>query len=236
MIKPGIELCFGGSLVQSLLSTMMVFNFVPSVCITISSQFHPNASLFLGYPAAGGPSPYYAPPPAGYPTAGNANYSGYPPQQQQQPAGYAAYPPAMGVAGVPPGMGRPGYAQPAQPGPSAYNNKPPQAFDVEAQQAANFAAAFAEKKVRAAFVRKVFCLVAIQLAITIGIAAIFLFVKPVNEYIAGKEVCRTLSNGTQSCYKTTPAGSWVFYASWALTLVSLIALMCSTTLRKRVPW
>jgi hypothetical protein len=43
-------------------------------------------------------------------------------------------------------------------------------YDAEAAQAAAFASAFAETKVRSAFVRKVFSLVLLQLAITIGIS------------------------------------------------------------------
>ena len=131
----------------------------------------------------------------------------------------------MGVMGVPPGMGNQGYG--TVPGAAAY--KPPQRpapspVDVEAQQAATYAAAFMEKKVRAAFVRKVFILVFIMLAFTIGIAAIFLFVDPVNEYIAGKKICSTSRDGTESCYRTAAEGAWVFYTSWALTLVTMIAI------------
>ena len=44
--------------------------------------------------------------------------------------------------------------------------------------AASYAAAFVDKKVRAGFVKKVFVLVALQLAFTIGIASVFLFVVP----------------------------------------------------------
>lgn len=111
---------------------------------------------------------------------------------------------------------------------------------MEAQQAANAAAAFADLKIRSAFVRKVFLLVFCELAVTIGIASVFMFVQPVKEYVAGSTVPCTpepnvflRSDGT--CYKVGD-GRWVFYTSWALSLVTLIALMCSSTLRKRVPW
>ena len=87
-------------------------------------------------------------------------------------------------------MGRPqeSYASPSGSAPPPvyntnpnYNNKPPAhgpTFDTEAQQAASYAAAFVDKKVRAGFVKKVFVLVALQLAFTIGIASVFLFVVP----------------------------------------------------------
>ncbi|KAH7617401.1 putative Protein lifeguard 1 [Nannochloris sp. 'desiccata'] len=198
-----------------------------------------------GYPPPGGNygGAYGAPPPAGYPPAGYGYGAppppaGYPVAAGAAP-GYAPYPPAMGIAGVPPGMGaqHQGYVPGAAS--SSSQAKPPggnAGFDVEAQQAATNAAQFSEKKIRSAFVRKVFFLVAAMLAFTAGVAAIFLFVKPVNEYIAGPKYCRTLLDGTETCYRGEAAGRWVFYTSWALTLVALIALMCSSTLRRKHPW
>lgn len=202
-----------------------------------------------GYPPPGG-NPGYAygaPPPAGYPPpAGGAGSGyGYPPPPagypgtQPGPPGYASYPPAMGIAGVPPGVGAQsqGYVPGAAAASGSYQPKPNNGFDVEAQQAAAYAAQFAEKKVRSAFVRKVFFLVATMLAFTVGVAAIFLFVDPVNEYIAGKKVCSTnIRTGEETCGRLAAEGQWVFYTSWALTLVMLIALMCSTTLRRKHPW
>jgi len=109
-------------------------------------------------------------------------------------------------------------------------------YDAEAAQAASYASSFIEKKIRTAFVRKVFLLVLSELMFTVGIAAIFLFVEPVNEYIAGvKFLCRQ-SDGTIGTCRESPAGAWVFYVSWGLTLVMLIALMCSTSLRRKHPW
>jgi protein lifeguard len=143
----------------------------------------------------------------------------------------------MGIAGVPPGAGPQGapykpYGAPQGPRPANY--------DAEAAQAASYAASFAEKKVRSAFVRKVFLLVFAQLALTIGIAAVFLFVDPVNEYIAGEKFTCTKRNSDGELYtdtcRRTPEGAWVFYVSWVLTLVMLVALMCSTRLRRRHPY
>jgi FtsH-binding integral membrane protein len=107
-------------------------------------------------------------------------------------------------------------------------------YDVEAQAAATFAAAFAEKRVRAAFVRKVFSLVFLQLAVTIGVAAVFLFVTPVNEYVAGVKVCSPVRGGGEQCWRLPAEGQWVFWTSWALTLATMIALACSTSIRRKL--
>jgi FtsH-binding integral membrane protein len=181
----------------------------------------------------------YPPPPAGYPTAAGAGAGAGGPQnpysyntgyQQQNIYGYQS----AGVAS----SSYPQYQQQQQ-----YTQKPP-GFDVEAQQAAQSAAAFAEIKVRTAFVRKVFLLVLLELAITIGIACVFMFVNPVKEYVAGSTVPCSYAGASSkpvyvrndgTCYQIGD-GRWVFYTSWALTLVTLIALMCSTTLRRRTPW
>ena len=205
--------------------------YTPFLTLPIPFSLHSSPSA-AGHPPPTNAGPYYAPPPTGY---GQPPPYGYPPSPPQQPQ-QQAYPPPMGLAGMPPGYypaagpSRPQQQPPQPPKPPAAN------FDVEAQQAASYAAQFAEKTIRAAFVRKVFILVFLQLSFTVGIGAIFLFVVPVNEYIAGQQICTTNFQGVESCYRTTPAGQWVFYTSWALTLVTLIALMCSTTLRRRHPW
>ena len=81
------------------------------------------------------------------------------------------------------------------------------------------AAAFAEYTVRRQFVRKVLCLVLLQLAITVSVACVFIFVHPVRNYV-----------------RPGGGGTWVFYSSWAVALVMLIALTCSSTLRRKHPW
>jgi FtsH-binding integral membrane protein len=175
------------------------------------------------------------PPPAGYPSPYNTNTSGYDYPQRQ------AY-----------GVQQPGYGYNASYGQTyadpvhSYNAEkppPPQGFDVEAQHAAQAASQFADVKIRSAFVRKVFVLVFLQLAATVGVAACFLFIDPLREYVAGKTVpCSASIGGSPTyvkddgtCYQYGD-GRWLFYTSWALSLVSLVALMCSTTLRRRVPW
>lgn len=184
-----------------------------------------------GYPPpAAGTGGYYVPPPAGYPGAAPIG-------------GYTQAPPPMGLAGVPPG-GRPyGGTYQGAGGPSGGKygaGKPTGAtmggYDAEAAHAAAMASAFAEKKVRSAFVRKVFLLVLLQLGFTVGVASIFLFVNPVNEYVAGEKYTCINSDGERTTCRRSPDGAWVFYVSWALTLVMLIVLMCFTTIRRRYPY
>lgn len=164
------------------------------------------------------------PPPPGYPGSGSTMYGQPPPYGSSY--GYAgAYGQQMGTSAG--GM----YGKPQPHGVAAGNMD---GYDFEAQQAAAASAAFAETKVRSAFVRKVFLLVFLQLAMTIGIACVFMFVKPVREYVAGTTEPCPFDPSVQ-CYQAGD-GRWVFYVSWALTLVTLIALMCSTTLRRKHPW
>ncbi|EFN57385.1 hypothetical protein CHLNCDRAFT_50899 [Chlorella variabilis] len=92
-------------------------------------------------------------------------------------------------------------------------------YDQEAAQAAAYAAAFAEGQVRKGFVRKVFLLVFLQLCVTIGVASCFIFVDAVREYV-----------------RPGGDGQWVFIVSWITSLVMMIAIMCSKTLRRKHPW
>lgn len=116
---------------------------------------------------------------------------------------------------------------------------------MEAQAAGQAAAQFADVRIRSGFVRKVFVMVFAMLAFTVGVAAVFLFVDPVREYVAGYDVpCSTaIRPDSKTVYQRTDGscfvygdGRWLFYTSWALTLVSLIALVCFQPLRRRVPW
>mmetsp|Transcript_1041 Transcript_1041/g.2170 ORF Transcript_1041/g.2170 Transcript_1041/m.2170 type:complete len:335 (-) Transcript_1041:29-1033(-) len=171
---------------------------------------------------------------------------------QQQPAGAGMNTAPPPPAGYPGGPSQPNYYyyQQQQPQQSSFGVQKPAAYgyaqqqqqqaDIEAQYAANAAAAFAEQKVRSAFVRKVFLLVLLEIGVTVGIACVFMFVQPVKEYVAGKTVpCSAAPNvflrNDGTCYQVGD-GRWVFYTSWALTLVTLIALMCSTTLRRKFPY
>ncbi|GAB4823952.1 hypothetical protein N2152v2_010998 [Parachlorella kessleri] len=175
---------------------------------------------------AGSAQPAY-PPPAGYPPQPPLQYPpqptpgtyAYPPRQQYpypppQQQGYYQQPPPAAFNTQQPQYGQQQYQQYKPPGGRPQN----QGYDPEAAAAAAAAGSFAERAVRTAFVRKVFLLVALQIAITTGVACVFMFVKPVKHYVSGSQ------------------GQWVFWAAWALALVAIIALSCSTTLRRRHPY
>jgi len=57
----------------------------------------------------------------------------------------------------------------------------------------------------------------VQLAVTAGIIALFMFNMDVKGYVRG------------------PQGTWVFYASWAVTLVCIITLACCGEVRRKTP-
>jgi protein lifeguard len=88
-------------------------------------------------------------------------------------------------------------------------------FDVEAQQAANFAAGFAEQQIRSRFVGKVLSIVFLQLLCTVGMSVLFYYVSPLKLYVR--------------------QNAWPFYLSWALSFGMLIAMACSETLRRKYP-
>eukprot|EP00887_Chlorella_sp_A99_P004615 scaffold4.g4615.t1 len=192
---------------------------------------YPAAPPLPGYPpAAGGSDPRWGPPP---------------PAGAWQQAGPSAYQPQYG-APPPYGYGRPpaGGAYPAAAGVGAASYKPParpggmDGYDAEAAAAAAYASAFAEQKVRQAFIRKVFGLVFLQLCVTVGVACVFMFVKPVKCYV---RPWSPTYNPTTRTYEAKPysncgEGQWVFWTAWALAFATLIALTCSTTLRRRHPW
>ncbi|PRW59235.1 lifeguard 1 [Chlorella sorokiniana] len=181
-----------------------------------------------------GNDPRAGPPPPGYPSS-YPPPQGYPPQQP--PAGAWGYGAPPGAAYPPPQQGfyaqpplqayppqQPGYypqqqqGLPARPPGAA---KPPgfDAYDVEAAQAGAAAAAFMEQKVRAGFIRKVMIIVFLQLCVTVGVAATFMFVQPLRDYV-----------------RPGGPGQWVFIVAWVLSLVALIAIMCSSTLRRKHPY
>jgi FtsH-binding integral membrane protein len=159
------------------------------------------------YPPPG--QPYVYPP---YPP------SAYPPPQQ---AGYgASYPPAPpGYGGGPSSAPAPMYVhKPQRPPVTAAPPRFQDGYDPEAAAAAASASAFAEIRVRSAFVRKVFGIVFLQLCLTVGVAAVFLFVEPVNRYV-----------------QPGGGGTWVFWTAWASALALVIALACSPGLRRKHP-
>lgn len=179
----------------------------------------------------------WPPPPAGYPSSSGDPYS-------TNTVGYATF------SGYPSGSAQHSYSTQHNYGKTPpYGKQPPPAqphgFDVEAQQAAIAASQFADVRIRSAFVRKVFSLVFLMLSVTIGVACVFLFVVPVREYVAGYDVpCSSALTSDKTVYQRGSDGTcfvygdgrWLFWMSWGLTFVSLIALSCFGGLRRRVPW
>lgn len=73
-----------------------------------------------------------------------------------------------------------------------------------------------DRKVRHNFIRKVYTIISIQLLITVGIIAIFTFVKPVGDFVK-KNVA-------------------VYYASYAVFMATYLTLACCQGPRRRFPW
>ncbi|XP_028341081.1 protein lifeguard 3 isoform X3 [Physeter macrocephalus] len=128
------------------------------------------------------------------------------------PGGYPAYPQ--------PGYGHPaGYPQPMPPiHPTPMNYGPGQGYDGEERAVSdNFGSGeWSDRKVRHAFIRKVYTIISIQLLITVAIIAVFTFVKPVSEFVK--------------------ANLAVYYASYAVFLVTYLTLACCQGPRRRFPW
>jgi FtsH-binding integral membrane protein len=75
---------------------------------------------------------------------------------------------------------------------------------------------FTERIVRMAFIRKVFAILFLQLAITIAIICFFTFVTPVKNYMNDH--------------------IWVFWTAFGLSIFFIILLSCFVEIRRRVPW
>ena len=80
-----------------------------------------------------------------------------------------------------------------------------------------FGAGFGDKAIRRNFIRRVYGILMVQLAVTAGIIAIFMFNASVKGYVQSRE------------------GVWVFWASWAVTFVCIITLVCCSQVRRKTP-
>ncbi|KAJ8255274.1 hypothetical protein GJAV_G00203030 [Gymnothorax javanicus] len=159
-----------------------------------------------GFPAYGGQNP-----PAPYgPGAGM-----YPPGPYPQPSGpYPGQPGMYPQAGGPPGQGYPNTnAPPMMPVMPVM----PIPLSGEGDEE-GFAASggWDSKTVRHTFIRKVYLILAAQLAVTVGIVAVFTFVHPVQKFV-----------------KDYPAVYWVSYAVYFITHMVLV---CCKGPRRRHPW
>lgn len=73
-----------------------------------------------------------------------------------------------------------------------------------------------DRKVRHAFIRKVYTIISIQLLVTVAIIAVFTFVKPVGDFVR--------------------ANLAIYYASYAVFLATYLTLICCQGPRRRFPW
>ncbi|NXT90145.1 LFG3 protein, partial [Anhinga rufa] len=160
-------------------------------------------------------NPLYPPAPGGYPQP--PHYAGgYP-----QPGGYPA---AGGYAqpGGYPAAG--GYPQPGMP--VRFGVSPTTGADGVGDGSPFQSSDWDDKKVRHTFIRKasadppyllqVYAIISLQLLVTVGIIAVFTFVSPVHSFVR-KNVA-------------------IYYASYAVFLVTYLVLVCCQGPRRRFPW
>ncbi|XP_067385547.1 protein lifeguard 3 [Emydura macquarii macquarii] len=177
----------------------------------------------MSYPSAPPPyddkNPLNPPHPGGYPQPGG--YPGGYPQPAPYPGGYPQ--PAPYPGGYPqPGGYAPsgGYPYPAGPVP------PMTALPMDLGDSYGSGGSgednglrssdWDDKKVRHAFIRKVYTIISVQLLVTVGIIAVFTFVSRVNTFVR-----RNIA---------------IYYASYAVFLVTYLVLACCKGPRRRFPW
>ncbi|NXH16266.1 LFG3 protein, partial [Bucco capensis] len=173
-------------------------------------------------------NPLYPPPPGGYPQP--PHYAGgYP-----QPGGYPAAGGYMHPGGYPAAGGypQPGMAMPTMP--VRFGVSPTTGDDVIGDGSPFQSADWDNRKVRHAFIRKarapvrvgtwvltpcilqVYAIISLQLLVTVGIIAVFTFVSPVRSFVQ-----RNVA---------------IYYASYAVFLVTYLVLACCQGPRRRFPW
>ncbi|KAM9775982.1 glutamate receptor, ionotropic, N-methyl D-aspartate-associated protein 1a (glutamate binding) [Syngnathus typhle] len=169
------------------------------------------------------PPPNYSQAPGGpYPPAAGYGQPGFP-QTGFGPAPYPQMPyPQMPYPQGPypqgpyqQGPGQPGFpGDPSAPAgsPGYHGDVPPTYYDNE-----DFTnSGFEDKGIRRAFIRKVFLVLTVQLLVTFSFVAVFTFVDDAKVFV-----------------RRNP---WTYYISYAVFLVSLIALSCCGDFRRRHPW
>ncbi|KAM3853977.1 protein lifeguard 3-like [Vipera latastei] len=133
----------------------------------------------------------------------------YPPPGGGYPGAYPQPPPYSSGHPQPGGYPHPGgYPQPFPPVPVA-----PMTYVGDSDF---HVADWDDKKVRHTFIRKVYSIISVQLLVTVGIIAIFTFVEPVSGFVR-----RNVA---------------VYYASYAVFLVTYLVLVCCEGPRRRFPW
>ncbi|NXF75170.1 LFG3 protein, partial [Sclerurus mexicanus] len=155
-------------------------------------------------------NPLYPPHPGGYPQP--PHYAGgYP-----QPGGY---PPAAGYGqpgGYPAagGYSHPGMAMPTMP--IRFGMSTTTGDDGIGDGSPFQSVDWDDRKIRHTFIRKVYAIISLQLLVTVGIISVFTFVHPVRSFVQ-KNVA-------------------IYYASYAVFLVTYLVLACCQGPRRRFPW
>ncbi|NXT21745.1 LFG3 protein, partial [Syrrhaptes paradoxus] len=161
-------------------------------------------------PAYDDKNPLYPPPPGAYPQP--PHYAGGYPQPGGYPAagGYAppgGYPAAGGYP-------QPGMAMPTMP--VRFGVFPIAGDDGIGGSSPFQSSGWDDRKVRHTFIRKVYAIISLQLLATVGIIAVFTFVSPVRSFVQRNAA--------------------IYYASYAVFLVTYLVLVCCQGPRRRFPW
>ncbi|NXY25339.1 LFG3 protein, partial [Atrichornis clamosus] len=154
-------------------------------------------------------NPLYPPPPGGYPQP--SHYAGgYP-----QPGGYPAGPGYAQPGGYPASGGypHPGMAMPTMPIRFVSTTT---GHDGTGEGSPFQSVDWDDRKVRHTFIRKVYAIISLQLLVTVGIISVFTFVHPVRSFVQ-----RNVA---------------IYYASYAVFLVTYLVLACCQGPRRRFPW
>ncbi|NXH98086.1 LFG3 protein, partial [Pachycephala philippinensis] len=155
-------------------------------------------------------NPLYPPPPGGDPQP--SHYAGgYPP-----PGGYPAGPGYAQPGGYPASGGypHPGMAMPTMP--MRFGVSTTTGDNGLGDGSAFQSVDWDDRKVRHTFIRKVYAIISLQLLVTVGIISVFTFVHPVRSFVQ-----RNVA---------------VYYASYAVFLVTYLVLACCQGPRRRFPW
>jgi len=105
--------------------------------------------------------------------------------------------------------------------------------DVEVIMPEGFGSSFSTKEIRAKFIRKVYATLLSQLAITIVIMLIFLFVPAIRGFY-----CTDIQydeNSVGHCLRASPNGFIVYIVSYVIFFVTYMAIACCEPVRRKSP-
>ncbi|NWR87516.1 LFG3 protein, partial [Furnarius figulus] len=155
-------------------------------------------------------NPLYPPHPGGYPQP--PHYAGgYPPPGGYPPAAGYGQPGGYPAAG---GYSHPGMAMPTMP--IRFGKSTTTGDDGIGEGSPFQSVDWDDRKIRHTFIRKVYAIISLQLLVTVGIISVFTFVHPVRSFVQ-----RNVA---------------IYYASYAVFLVTYLVLACCQGPRRRFPW